>query len=174
MAVILIHIPEYGCRASWFFLYAFGYYVASVKKYDNWALGVIVMGVLVWLMTMFSWEEIMLMSDSWSMAFHIAGAIVIFLFGMILITSLKVQRVVWPVKDLDKYSFQIYIVHHVLIMKPFGMLWITGNVVVNVIVIIGYIIFYTWVLYTCENQLEIMLNRIHSRKYENRNRNNMV
>lgn len=164
MAVILLRFPGYCYRCFVALpLYAFGYYLALIGRYGRWTLGAMAVGVLIWLMTMFSWEKMMLMSGNWSMAFHNAGAIFIFLWGLKLITVLKAQKVVWPVKKLDKYSFQIYIVHHILIMKPFGMLWLTDSVTMNIVVILSYIPFYTWVLCKCEEKVETMLEKIKTK-----------
>ncbi len=47
---------------------------------------------------------------------------------------------------LDKYSFQIYIVHHILIMPPFGMLLVTEWIPLNMMFIAFYIAFFTLTL----------------------------
>lgn len=156
--VILIRFPEYGNRASWFILYSFGYYLASAPRWERILFGNGCAIVMVWLMMHFSWESIMTMSSCWSMAFHITGALLIFLIGIAFFSLMKADQPM-ALKVLDKYSFQIYIVHHIVIMPPFGMLHVTDYLAANILIALFYTTFFTWVLVTMEGRVKEFLLR---------------
>lgn len=158
--VVLLWLPNYGYRASWFILYAMGYYLASCTKKEKYLMGILVIAVITYLMTCFSWSLMMNMHSSWSMAFHISGAVLLFLLLLALFSCLKTAYVPRLVKVLDKYSFQIYIVHHILIMPPFGLLGLFDNVVLNIVLIIFYIVIFTWVLVIMNNSVEPVVTRV--------------
>ena len=157
--IILLLRPPFANRLLWIALYVFGYYIAVTEKIEKWILGAIAVGTMIWLLTDFSWDKMINMDCNWSITFHITGAIVIFFVGLLLFELLKIEGTTRPVKFLDKYSFEIYIVHHIIIMKPFSMLNITENLVLNIVIIILYIAFYTFVLTTISNKVTEVVDK---------------
>lgn len=151
ISILVLHPPFYN-HLLWIALYVFGYYIATTEKYERsifWALAI---GVMIWLMIDFSWDKMINMDCIWSIIFHITGAVIIFFAGL-LFDLLKIEYTIKPIKFLDKYSFQIYIVHHIIIMQPFSMLNITENIVFNIGIILLYIAFYTFVLTIISNKV---------------------
>lgn len=99
------------------------------------------------------------MSGAYSLALHITGAVVIFLIGLLIANKANLEKVPKSIRFLDRYSFQIYIVHHVIIMLPFGMLNVTGYLAVNILIALFYIAFFTWVLVAMEERVRELLSR---------------
>ena len=152
ISILVLHPPFYN-HLLWIALYVFGYYIATTEKYERSIFLVLAIGVMVWLLTDFSWDKMINMDCTWSITFHITGAVIIFFVGLLLFNLLKIEQTTKPVKILDKYSFQIYIVHHIIIMQPFSMLNITENIVFNIGIILLYIAFYTFVLTIISNKV---------------------
>ena len=144
--IIFVKFPNYGYRSSWFILYALGYYMAVTPKIAKYALVVFCVGIMTWLLFHFSWESMMDIHSGWSMAFHCTGALLVVICGLLLFALMRNSYMPKAITMLDKYSFQIYIVHHILIMPPFGMLLVTEWIPLNMIIIAFYIVFYTLVL----------------------------
>lgn len=139
-------IPEYGFKASWVELYAIGYYLANCNKWDKLSLGGVCLIGLALSIPNCTWDLIRSNSQVNNLVMHDSGAVLIVLLFLALFTRLDHIKVPKVIQVFDKYSFQIYIVHHVLIMPPFGLLGITDYVVLNVLIIIVYIIFAAWAL----------------------------
>lgn len=158
-AVVILYLPVQRSIASWFVLYALGYYLAIVDRKAKWTLGILTVFVFVWLLSRFDWSALMQMSSAYSMSFHMAGAVIVFLTGLLVARLIGQVSVPKVIRTLDRYSFQIYIVHHVLVMPPFGMLHVTGYLAVNILIALFYIAFFTWVLATMEERLKMSLSQ---------------
>lgn len=157
--VVLLKMPSLRSMSSWFILYALGYYLATLSKREKWAVGILASVVFILRLLQFEWATLMQMGSAYSLAFHITGAVVIFLLGLLLVYRIHVESIPSYVLFLDKYSFQIYIVHHVIIMPPFGMLHITEHRVVNMLIALFYIAFFTWVLVSIDERVKEWLPR---------------
>ena len=155
--ILVLHTP-FCTRLSWIALYVFGYYIATTKAYERRIFLALAIGVMIWLMTDFYWDKMINMDCTWSITFYITGAVIIFFIGLLVFELLKIEKTSVLVKLLDKYSFQIYIVHHVIIMQPFSLLNITENIVLNILIIILYIAFYTFVLTVISNKVTEIVN----------------
>ena len=144
--IIFVKFPNYGYRSSWFILYALGYYLTLAPKIAKNMLVVLGVGIMTWLLLHFSWESMKDMHSGWSMVFHCTGAFLVVICFLFFYSLLKKCYKPKVIRVLDKYSFQIYIVHHILIMPPFGMLLLTEWVPLNMIIIAFYIVFYALIL----------------------------
>ena len=140
----LIYLPIGQSQLTWLVLYSLGYFIAKTTPRERFLLSLIAVCYFSLLMTDFSWT--FLLEPYWSLKFHISLAIILFLFGKYFFRKLKIKKIPWSIRELDYYSFHIYIVHHVLIFPPFSMLQVTGWEPVNIIIIILYILFFSWIL----------------------------
>ena len=157
---ILIYLPQnLAFISSWLILYAIGYFLAAIGKKARVYICFMSVCVLLYLLSSFSWDLMMKVSDSWCITVHMFGAIVIVLVGQLVVTRIRKAEVFQPIKLLDKYSFHIYIVHHILIMPPFGMLHVTDYLILNILIIILYVLFFAWSLYTIEERFRQLISK---------------
>lgn len=133
-------IPEYGFRVSWFILYATGYYLAHCNNWEKVSLSFVCFVGLVLSIQSCTWDMIKSTDHINSLVMHVSGAVLIVLFFLALSSRFNIIRVPKVVSWFDQYSFQIYIVHHSLIMPPFGLLNITDSITLNIVIIIAYIL----------------------------------
>lgn len=157
---IFLYFPCLGYESSWIILYSLGYYLANTTKITRLVLTLTMFMVLGWLLTNFSWVSMMDMHSAWSMALHCVGALLIISIGLFLFNVVRTVYIPRAIKVLDNYSFQIYIVHHMLILPPFGMLYVTGSMTFNLIFIFFYIVFYTLLLSVASETIVRLFTKI--------------
>lgn len=143
-------------RISWFILYSFGYYLARISNIEKSIVGIIIMAGVIYLLSIFQWERLLDYYGIYCIAFHILLAIGFFLIFISVFNWLTIKTGSL-VNLLDHYSFHIYIVHHVIIMLPFTMLFVSTNLFFNIMLILVYICFFSFMLGIISNKVESLL-----------------
>lgn len=128
--------PRRGFMASWVVLYAIGYYLASIGKREKVLLFALSLLALTWSIAHITWETMINQNDVYNLTMHISGAILILILFLLLFKSFNIVEAPSAIKVVDKYSLYVYIVHHILIMPPFGLIHITSNVYLNILIIV--------------------------------------
>lgn len=144
--VIELFIPSYGWKASWVILYAIGYYLANVGRKSKLLLAVVCMFALVWCLPNLSYGILKSVGEVYSVVFRFSIGVIVFLLFLSVFELLNryiALKIPQAIRIFDKYSFQVYIVHHSFIMPPFGLLHISSSIVLNVLIAMIYIVFAT-------------------------------
>lgn len=116
-------------------LYVVAYYVSKhelvLKKTLSAGLGFISIIVLAY----FSWDRL-LEDEKYSMAFHLViSATIVVAFIQLCYKIRKWLFVPSVMRLLDRYSYELYICHHFIILGPFSLLYITNSPFVNMLII---------------------------------------
>ncbi len=131
---------------TWMMVYCLAYSLAALWKSIPKSLYFIFAGLFILLLYFSSWNDV-LRDSLMGIWLHAIGGCFIFLLLYFLFstTCLGIKKkgyFLW----LDKYSFEIYLTHHVFIFRPFSLLSLTIYPVVNVLVIIVLTFGTAWVL----------------------------
>ena len=144
-------------RISWLILYCFGYYYAKVGNIYKKVASVFVGIGLLYLISDFTWEKLLDYYSIYCIAIHVCGAISIFLFFIFLFSRFRYAQTYPWLKFFDRYSFHIYIVHHIIIMQPFSLLFISANLYLNILFVLLYIGIFSFILATISDKMESYL-----------------
>jgi len=120
------------------FLYAFGYFYANIKRYLKLLLIfvlVIFSSVITYNIT---WQQIHINDGMMNCLFHVYVGLTI---SIIIIGSLykvlHVGKLYSIARLLDHYSYEIYLIHHPLILGPLSLMQMTNNRALNIVVILA-------------------------------------
>ncbi len=129
-------------KVDWFFLYSIGYFYPNIKDKIKTVFCIAVAGFFVYLLLNVSWKYI-LYDGLYSKVFHDALSVIIFFYSIDFSQKMKYDKISQHIKMYDKYSFYVYITHHIFIIGPFSFMFLTNNTILNIVIIIGVIIFVT-------------------------------
>ena len=116
---------------SWLFLYSIGYFFAIVNPWQRalFAFATIILS----LFTIKNLEWSMLINDTIeSLRFHVFGGSIIFITAYYLLQKISYGKYIGTIKIIDRYSFYIYITHHVFIIGAFSLANITDSRLINI------------------------------------------
>lgn len=129
------------------FLYAFGYFYANIKRNLKLLL-VSVLAIISSVITYsITWQQLLNYDGTMNRLFHVYVGLTI---SIIIIGSLykvlHIGKMYSIAKLLDNYSYEIYLVHHPLILGPISLMQMSNNRVLNVIIILAITGFIAYVL----------------------------
>ena len=106
---------------TWISLYSAGYCYAGLGKLRNYAL--CFFSVLFVLLTCYlNWEVILQYDNVLNKAWHSVAGVAFCLLGIKVLSRLPVARLMPAIAPFDKYSFYIYITHHIFILGPLALI----------------------------------------------------
>ena len=120
---------------SWFFLYSLGYMYANItKRHQMLMIGII--GILIFVLLInISWSDIIQYFNAKGRFLHDLLGCFILIWGVKLFTTFSASLKILPITSIiDKYSFQIYIIHYFLLIGPFSLAHLTDNNIINIVV----------------------------------------
>lgn len=106
---------------TWISLYSAGYCYARLGRFRKYAL--YFFSVLFVLLTCYlNWEVILQYDNVRNKAWHGVAGVVFCLLGIKAFSRLRVARLMPAIAPFDKYSFYIYITHHIFILGPLALI----------------------------------------------------
>lgn len=106
---------------TWISLYSAGYCYARLGRFRNYAL--CFFSVLFVLLTCcLNWEVILQYDNVLNKAWHSVAGVAFCLLGIKVLSRLPVARLMPAIAPFDKYSFYIYITHHIFILGPLALI----------------------------------------------------
>lgn len=106
---------------TWISLYSAGYCYARLGRLRNYAL--CFFSVLFVLLTCYlNWGVILQYDNVLNKAWHGVAGVVFCLLGIKVFSRLPVARLMPAIAPFDKYSFYIYITHHIFILGPLALI----------------------------------------------------
>ncbi len=122
---------------SWCFLYAFGYgYAVISEKFRRIIDVTLLLLVAGFILLELRWEVILEYGSWQNRFFHDMSGLVLLFGGIRVLQGLKLNRVPSVVLRLDKLSYPVYIVHHIFILGPFSLAFLTSHKSLNVIIML--------------------------------------
>lgn len=106
---------------SWIVLYSIGYLFVSSKYQKQWIItiiSIVLMTILICLLT--GWSSVTHYFNPIGRCLHDFGGLCLVLLPLFLLRDKKINLPT-IVKILDKYSFQIYLIHYIIIIGPFSL-----------------------------------------------------
>ena len=141
---------------SWIFLYAICYLYVNIKDTRIYDMGLIIIEIILVGIMLSNRNSITDYFNPINRAFHDLTGVCVVIFGVKLLSKLKTKDIPRPVKVLDKYSFQIFIVHYFFVIGPFSVAHVSSNITINIILIIAITIVSTIVFV----QLNKLANKV--------------
>lgn len=120
------------------FIYAFGYFYTNTPK--RWKYGVLSFLVIICISIVYklNWEQILDYSSKMNQAFHTYYGIAFSVFFIEIFTHIfNSVTVIKPIHLLDSHSYEIYLVHHPLILGPFSLKF-SPSIVLLIILLAAY------------------------------------
>ena len=106
---------------TWISLYSAGYCYARLGRFSKYAL--CFFSVLFVLLTCYlNWEVILQYDNVLNKAWHSVAGVAFCLLGIKVLSRLPVARLMPAIAPFDKYSFYIYITHHIFILGPLALI----------------------------------------------------
>lgn len=151
---------------SWFVIYSIGYLYVSSKHQKRWILTIISIELITILICSQSgWSSVTQYFNPIGRCLHDFGGLCLVLLPLFLFRNIRIPLPA-IVGILDKYSFQIYLIHYIIIIGPFSLAFYFGKMQYNILLILLSTAFGTFVF--C--QINHFLSSIITRKriiYEN-------
>ena len=117
--------------ASWFFLYAICYLYTNLNQTKWYDIGLLILELVLILLIFIHSDVINIYFDPLNRLFHDVSGIFIVLVGIRLLSNMNIKDVSMIMDLLDRYSFQIFIVHYFFLIGPFSLVHLTDNPFVN-------------------------------------------
>ncbi|MCU6770368.1 Uncharacterized protein conserved in bacteria [uncultured Bacteroides sp.] len=117
---------------SWLFVYIMGYMYGASTIFWKRRITVFVSCLFIWLSLFISWEDILDYQNIINQLFHAMSGLFAIIFTIILFKRFNITLKNKIISTTDKYSYEIYLVHHVFILGPFSLMTITGNLFINI------------------------------------------
>lgn len=106
---------------TWVSLYSVGYCYARLGKLRNYALCFFSM-LFVLLTCHLNWEVVLQYDNVLNKAWHGVAGVTLCLLGIKALSHVDLARFMPMVNPFDKYSFHIYITHHIFILGPLALI----------------------------------------------------
>ena len=132
-----LYIKRWVFHFSWFWLYAVGYYYACLNRkwHRNLFLALLTIVFLI-LSCKIDKNTVMSFHNLINRAWHDFLGLILCFYGISLLSHFNLTCLRLLVRPIDKYSYYVYITHHVFILGSFSMIPIVYNVFMNVFVIL--------------------------------------
>ena len=146
----LIRFAEW--QFSWLLVYALGYLYASGSKHDRIIIICFISILFSCSLILVSWDDI-LHNGLWNRWLHVTSGVL----AVVLITALAKyldfssgKRIL---STIDRYSYEVYITHQILILGPFSILYLSEYHFVNVLLILVLTSLMAYMLHKISNKL---------------------
>ena len=130
-------------RIDWFFLYSVGYFYPNIKPYMKTTFNILVVIAFVFILFNFSWPKLLDYNGVYTRVFHDVLAFLIVFNAITFFKWFKITNIHPFIRQFDKYSFYVYITHHIFILGPFSLVYLTRFLLLNIAIIIAMIILAT-------------------------------
>lgn len=157
---VILGVYQSFFNPAWISCYAIGYMIGinnCDKLFDEklilWVSGILATicnGIVIWCTYV---KRISFTGYNYFCDYsHVILAVFLFIILKLIFDSIRFNnKVVHWLDVMDHYSYDTYLVHHFLILGPFSLMELTGNLPVNIIIILLAIVF-----------LSILLNKIEA------------
>lgn len=138
LSLTLIALSVISIRSTYLFLYCIMYLISKNGiEGKKWLLFLCLLLSVITLF-FFSWDKVSDMGSLYSIVFHIVIGLSFFLLVLNIgderfvsfVSKLKIKGV------LDKYSYEIYLTHHIVIIGTFSLLYVCESLLVSLTLII--------------------------------------
>lgn len=120
------------------FLYTFGYFFAHINGNIQLLLMFVLSIISIIILYSITWQQLLNYDGTMNRMFHVyIGLTLSILIISALYKALHIGNLCGIAKLLDKYSYEIYLVHHPLILGPLSLMQMTNNRALNIIIILA-------------------------------------
>lgn len=119
---------------SWFALYAICYLYVQLRRTRLYDYGLVLLELALIILVILHTNVLTIYCHPINRLFHDVSGVFIVLFGIRILSKMNLKCVPAIVNSLDRYSFQIFIVHYFLIIGPFSLAHLTESLFLNVII----------------------------------------
>lgn len=144
--VLLLNVRT-GIHA-WITIYGLAYFYTNLSRMWRYNILTILCGFSTGLLFSFSWLNILDVTSVYSQLFHTIGGLfctlVIFELHAFIPQSLTLKLRILPFSD--KYSYEVYLVHHVFILGIIPIIGMTSNLGIDIACVVPVIIVYSVLL----------------------------
>ena len=133
LEIFFIRFAEW--QFSWLFVYALGYLYANATNRKKNTIIVFVGILFLWSLMAISWDDI-LHNGVWNQWLHITSGVLAVILVTTLAKQLNFSYTNQLLKVADRYSYYIYITHHIFILGPFSILFFFKYAAANVVLIL--------------------------------------
>lgn len=155
--VEFVFVQKMYSIATWIVLYLFGMYMGCFDTKKVNAITTVVSGVVLAILMVF-FQLSRLTDSTWvhySVWLHCVLAI--FLFGVLYAILTKIEvKLPKCIQFVNNISYEVYLVHHILILGPLSLLFLTQSKTINILLILIITIVLSYAL----NQLMNLIKRI--------------
>ena len=155
--VEFVFVQKMYSMAAWIVLYLFGMCIGCFDtKLVNLITTIISGGGLAILMVFFQWSR--LTDPIWAhYSVWLHCVLAIFLFGVLYAILTKIDiKLPECLRFVNNISYEVYLVHHILILGPLSLLFVTSSETINILLIL----IITFVLSYALNQLMNLIKRV--------------
>ena len=138
------------------FIYSFSYLFANLKECITKVYIVAILFLFVLVLCTLNWDILIDYANYHNKLFHVLLAFICVFPPLFLTKYLKLTCYYW-VRKIDEYSYYGYITHHLFIMGPFSISFMTEFVGINIVFIILLIITASLVLKFLSDKLNYLL-----------------
>ena len=124
------------------FVYSFAYFYVNIKRVLQVSSLFVLLTVSVFVIAMFNWDAYMATGSLLYNVSHVCWALTISLIVIELGVLLRVKKKPSIIGHIEKYSYDIYLVHHPLIIGPISILFFTTVMLFDIFIVL----FATYVL----------------------------
>lgn len=119
-------------KFSCIFIYLFAYLFSCLKS--NYKKIYLVTIIIMFVYSLFSlnWDILLDYSDGLNKLFHVLLALLCVLLPIIISNNINVIKVPYCVSLFDKYSYYVYITHHIFVLGPLSLAFCTKYNVLNI------------------------------------------
>lgn len=119
---------------SWFALYAICYLYVQLRRTRIYDYGLVLLELALIILVILHTNVLTNYFYPLNRLFHDVSGVFIVLLGIRIISKMNLKYVPAIVNSLDRYSFQIFIVHYFLIIGPFSLAHLTESLFLNVLI----------------------------------------
>ena len=135
VAVGYLFLPmKWMFLASWVYLYAIGYLYVNLSHKRIYEYTLFVLIVLLLIFT--KWGNLIVYFDKLGRLFHDVAGIFVVIWGVKLLSLINKLRVLGLIKLFDEYSYNVFLVHYILIVGPFSLANVTSNIGANIVIML--------------------------------------
>lgn len=133
-----------------------GYYFANTKVEVKSIILMIIMLLLLFLFKDLESSKILNNSKE-NLLLHVFGGIALYFIGYWFFQKLRLDQCMSMIKILDRYSFHVYITHQIFVLGAFSMIDITGNLFINIVLILLLVIASALLLNKISEQITLII-----------------
>lgn len=142
------------------FIYLFSYLFVSVKPTVKKIYIIGIICLFIYILSTLKWGILLDYSNGINKIFHVLFALVCVIIPIAFFGRFKKMNVPSFVRLSDRYSYYIYITHHLFILGPFSLAYLTSSTMLNLVLIILLTMFSAaFLMYLSKNVNNLILYR---------------